>query len=398
MIGVVCGLWSVVCAAQATHHQPATFLEVPTPQRESIAFAAFAPLPKEFGEKDRQRLAVAVRVLGDGSQEYSRRAVLNLTEGGSVQAALLPDGVLVRFEVPRASLTNGVALMEGLLRRPSLAPERLDDALRRLQRGEQSAWGAALRHPRNDLKAVRADEARAVLARVFDPRRVVVAAVGGFAAGEARTRWEARTADWKPLPEPRYPDISPAPEPTDSGSGVTTVELRGKPFPAADPALPARWLAMLALGVGKGASLFRDVRQVEGWSYRQEAILWPDRAGLEPRLLAASAPEEGEPGRAEGLRTTLLKAISGWTEDDRLRALGAASLNLGPLWLADAPVGTGLLDRASLEAYWMAKAGVIWDFDALRERMRGVPLDALKAEATAIVSGARAIVLPGRTR
>lgn len=368
------------------------------PQREEVAFAAFAPLPREFGGKDRQRLAVAVRVMSDGSQEYSRRAVLSLTQGESVRASLLPDGVLVRFEVPKGNLTNGISLMEGLLRRPNLTQERLDETLGRFAAREPSAWGAALRQDRVDLKTVKLDDARALLARVFDPRRVVVAVVGGFASGEARSKWETRTADWRPAVEPRYPDISPSPEPRDSGSGLTTVELRGQPFPATEPSLPARWLAMLALGVGKGGALFRDVRQVEGWSYRQEAILWPDPAGLEPRLLAASISAEGEATRAEELRATLLKAISGWTEDDRLRALGAAGLNLGPLWLVNEPVGTGLLDRAALEAYWWAKAGASWDPDALRERMRAVPLEALKAEATAIVTGARAVVLPGRAR
>ncbi len=366
------------------------------PQRETVAFAAFAPLPKEFGERDRQKLAVVVRVLSDGTQEYSRRTVFRVTDGGTVQASLLPNGVIVRFSVPKANLSNGVALMEGLLRRPTLVQESLDVALRRLQRREPDYWTAALRPGGNSLKTLRPGEARAVLLRVFSPARTVVSAVGGFAEGEARSRWKALTADWKPLPEPRYPDISVAPEPKESATGVTTVELRGAPFSAADPALPARWLAMVALGVGKGSSLFRDVRQVEGWSYRQEAVLWPDRGGLVPRLVVVTTPEAGEASRAEGLRATLRKSIDGWTEEDRLRALGAVRLNLGPLWILDAPMSDGLLDRATLEAYWMAKAGVGWDADRLRESMRGIALDALKAEAAALVTNARAVVLPGR--
>ena len=368
-------------------------LETPMPQLGTVAIAAFAPLPKEFGERDRQRLAVAVRVLGDGSQEYARRQVFEITDGDTVHAALLPDGVLIRFEVPKANLTNGLALMDGLLRRPTVQQESLDAALRRAQRAEVGTWAAALRPYRNDLKGLRADEARAVLLRVFDPRRVVVAAIGGFAAGTASARWSSLTADWKPLPEPRYPDISIAPEPTTNPSGVGTVELRGRAFSANDPTLPARWLALLGLGVGKGSSLFQDVRQIQGWSYRQEAVLWPDRAGLVPRLVLASNDESA--GRTDDLRTTLLKSIGSWSEEDRTRALGAASLHLGPLWLADSPVGESPLERASLDAYWYAKAGVAWDPDRLLNAMKNVSLSDMKAAATEMVSAARAITLAG---
>lgn len=371
-------------------------LETPMPQYSEVALAAFAPLPKEFGERDRQRLAVAVRLLSNGSQEYSRRQIFEITDGDTVHATLLPDGVLIRFGVPKANLTNGLALMEGLLRRPTVQQSDVDAALKRLQRAELGTWAAALRPQRNDLKVLRADDARSLLLRVFDPRRVSVAAVGGFPSGVAQSRWAARTADWKPLPAPRYPDDTPSPEPIDNPSGVTTIELRGLPFSASDPSLAARWLALVALGVGKGSALFRDVRQVEGWSYRQEALLWPDRAGLIPRLVVATTPDEGQAARAEALRASLLKAIDGWTEEDRTRAVGAASLNLGPLWLGDGPVGEGLFDRAALDAYWYAKSGSRWDFDRLLDAMGAVSLADLKTEATGLVRGARPIVLPGR--
>ena len=371
-------------------------LETPMPGLSGVAIAAFAPLPREFGERDRQRLAVAVRVLSDGSQEYSRRQVSEITNGDTVHASLLPDGVLIRFIVSKTNLASGLALMEGLLRRPTVQQSSLDAALRRLSRPEADTWEAALRPRRNDLKAIREEDARAVLLRVFDPRRVVVAAAGGFLAGAAQARWAARTADWRPLPEPRYPDVSTASESTSNPSGVTTVELRGRAFPASDPALPARWLALVALGVGKGGSLFRDVRQVEGWSYRQEAVLWPDRAGLEPRLVVATTPDEGNASRAEGLRATLLRSIEGWSEDDRLRALGAATLDLGPLWLDDAPIDDRPLGRAALDAYWFAKTGARWDFDRLLDAMKAVSLADLKTTATSLVKDARPIVLPGR--
>ena len=372
--------------------------ETAMPGTGEIAFAAFAPLPKEFGERDRQRLEVAVRTLPGGGQGYSRRTIFEVTEGGTVQAALLPDGVVVRFRVPSANLAYGVGLMDALLRRFTLSDEELATALRRLQRGEPDYWTSALRPGGNRLKRVGADEARALLKRVFDPRRVSVAAAGEFGEGQVATAWARRTADWRPTPEPRYPDISPTPEPKENPAGITSVELRGRPFPASDPRLAARWLTMLALGVGKGGALFRDVRQTEGWSYRQEAILWPDRAGLVPRLVAATTPGADEAKRAEALRTTLLAAIDAWTEADRTRALGAAGLNLGPLWLVDGPMGTEPFDRATLEAYWWAKAGASWNREALLGAMGEVPLAELKATATDLVRGARAIVVPGRVR
>jgi hypothetical protein len=379
-----------------------TLLETPISGQADVAFAAFAPLPKPFGEKDRQRLAVAIRTLVDGSQEYTRRTIYEVTDGRTVDVALLSDGVVVRFIVPKENLSNGVALMEGLLRRPIVDETTLSRALIRIQRREPGYWAAALRPLRNDLKTLKASEARALLERVFQPQRTVVSVAGGFAQGEAERLWEARTADWKPTAEPRYPDISPTPEPKDNPSGVTTVELRGAPISLTDAALPTRWLALIALGVGKGASLFRDVRQVEGWSYRQEAILWPDVAGLVPRIVAASAPDEAEATRAEALRSALLKSVEGWTENDRQRAVAMARLTLesglplGPLWLADGPVGDSLADKALLDAYWFAKSGGRWDSARLLGQMRAVTLDDLKVNATTLLHDAKAIVLPGR--
>lgn len=380
----------------------APLLETSIPNDTEVAVAAFAPLPKEFGEKDRQRLAVAVRVLSDGTQDYSRRKLFDVTQGRPIQETLLPDGVLIRFLAPRENLPNALTLMDGLLRRPTIDAESLGRSLRRLQRSETGYWAAALHPERNQLRTVKVEEARALLARVFNSSRTVVAAAGGFSAGEAANRWARKTRDWKSLPDPKYPDISIAPEAADNPSGVTTVELRGKPLRVDAPSLPLRWLTLVALGVGKGSSLFRDVRQVEGWCYRQEAVLYPDREGLVPRVVAATIPSDADPGRAEHLRETLRKAVSLWTEADRRRALAMASLALeqgvplGPLWLADAPVGGGLADRAALDAYWYAKAGVRWDPARQMRAMRSVDLEALKTDAEAFLAEAQPIVLPGR--
>lgn len=376
-------------------------LETPITGAREVGIAAFAPLPRPFGEKDRQKLAVAVRVLVDGSQEYGRRTIFDVTDGRTVEAALLPDGVTIRFVVPKENLGNGIALMDGLLRRPIVDEVTLGRALERIQRREPGYWAAALRPLRNDLKTLKPDEARALLIRVFQPEHVVVAAVGGFEAGEAQKLWASRTADWKPTPAPRYPDISPTPEPTDNPSGITTVELRGSSVSVADPALPKTWLALIALGVGKGASLFRDVRQVEGWSYRQEAILWPSVLGLTPRLVAATAPADDQSGKAEALRTALLKAVPNWSEGDRDRALTMARMTLfdgvpfGPLWLSDGPPGATVSDRALLDAYWFSKSGNRWEPTKLMNAMASVSLDDLKATATSLLTNAKPIVLPG---
>lgn len=377
-----------------------TLLETLTPGAPDVSIAVFAPLPKPFGEKDRQKLAVAVRTLSEGSQEYPRRTAWRMTDGRTIDASLLPDGVAIRFAVPKENLANGIALVEGLLRRPLVPQEDLDRNLVAIQRREPGYWAAALRPLSNDLKSLKQEEARALLRRVFDPKRVVVAVGGDFDAGKPTEFWANRTEDWKPDPGPRYPDITPTPEPSENPAGVTTVELRGPAFAAADPTLAPKWLALVALGVGKGSALFEKVRQVEGWSYRQEAILWPDPAGLVPRLVAATVSDEDESGRAEALRKTLQTAVDAWTEADRARAIGLAAaslergLPLGPLWLVDGP--PGVYDRSLLDAYWWSKAGVRWDPNRLAAALRNVTLDELKSTAAALLAGAKPIVLPGR--
>lgn len=375
-------------------------VRVATSDPSEVVLCVAAPLPK-LGSRDRELLVIGMEALAKGSQVYPPSKIRAVTEGRGIAVRLLEDEALVTVTVPAGSAGVGTDLLSSLMREPSFEQEDLDAALQRQLGRTRGYWDSAMLPPIILPKKALHDEVLQVFDRVFRPDKVQMAYGGPSEGSEVDSKWALRTSDWTPAPEPRYPDLDLAPAPTSYPGHLTTADLIGPEIAANEPALPARLLALYALGSGKGGSLFRIARGRHAWSYRQEAYLWPRAGGWEPRLFLTMVPVPDAQTRIETLRKELQADADSWTDDDRLRALGMAESTLlrglpyGPILLGDSPLCLRPEDQVTMAAYWKVKTGSTWDPQDLYQSMSKVSLSDLKASAHAILDPARIVVLPG---
>ena len=259
----------MIAALALAAWQASAVLKIVDSDSPDIAFALPAPLP-ELGGKDQARLEVALASLRQGSMEYTPGTVRGLTEGRGITCKLMPDSVLVEFEVPKASFASGLSMMASLVCHPAMEQESLDAALSALRSEKPSYWRAEMYGTKFDLASVSRDEVMPVFQRVFKPGRLTLAVGGAVASVEIGDRWANWMKEWEAVEQPRFPEKSLAKPLLSNPGGVTTADLCSPAYPS-DASLPARVLALYAIGCGKASSLFRICREEHGWSYRQEA-------------------------------------------------------------------------------------------------------------------------------
>lgn len=366
-----------------------------------VSIQALVRLP-QMDAQDANALEVLADVLPQEIEGYSRRDMLTVTGGVPPRCIVEPDHLRLVLVTHPANVKSGMSLLDAMMRRSRITDTRVREAVQR--RNRISYWGAALRPVDLNLSTVRGQEVLDLYGRLFRPDDIVLAVGGKIVPHQAQQEWEQRLANW-PKPRP-WPDSKYRPAITvraKNPAGVTTLDLAAPAFAARDAGLTARVLGLVALGTGKGSTLFRIARQKMGFSYRQESVLSPTTDGFEPRLILVMQPSEDEAAKVETLRTALLEDVKGWTETDRLRAIGMAEAVLlratewSPLsLLRQGPVPDDLEGRTFLRAYWPMKTGQPWDPGAMLESMRQVPLADLKEAATQIVASAKPRLQTGR--
>ncbi len=392
---------SLLCALALAQADAPKLVKIDEPADADIAFALVAPLPK-LGAQDMQLLECAVSSLQDGSEVYTGRTIRDLTDGRGVKCELLPDAVLISFQVPKESFSSGVAMLSSFVEQPSFRKESIQKAIAALTARPPTYWSLAMHPLPFDLKSTSRDELMTVFQRVFKPASVTVACVGDVSKENLNQAWATKTANWKTLPDPRFPDDSVLAPPAGGVAGVSTAAFRGAEFSATDSSLPARLLALYALGSGKGSSLFRISRDEHGWSYQQDSYLWPTASGFQPVLLVACRANPDLSKRMAQLQQELNADADAWTEEDRARALGMAEATLlrdvpfGPILLGDHPLQGGQDERACISAYWQMKTGASWNPAHLLESMKSVDLPALKAAAQDIFAHSTLDLLAGK--
>ena len=232
--------------------------------------------------------------------------------------------------------------------------------------------------------------------RICRPENAWLSVGGSIKPGEVEEFWVSKNEDWKPGKAPSAPyDRTPA-MPILSTAGIEgAYELHGKEFPGNDPAIAQRLLAIIAIGSGKGSAMFERLREGRGWSYRQEAVLYPTANGFVPRLIMASGDKMAPIDLIKGMREELLDAVNAWTDADLARARGMAEgillrgVEMSPLYFNSYwPVTTSLDDETFLSGYWLMKTGRQWDPNKLVGQMGLLTLSELKESALDIINGA----------
>ncbi|MEZ0327945.1 MAG: hypothetical protein ACAH95_18785 [Fimbriimonas sp.] len=360
-------------------------VEVRDASEDKVSLQCLVALPS-LSAAERGLLAIAVAAIPRGTDHYPRREMMAVTGGAPVETVLAPDHVRLSLSVAPSRLSDGLALMESLLRSPSLRPEDLHAPSR-----PGDPWQIALQRfffapPKFTEAAV-----REVCMKVFRPERVTLAAGGNFEAGLPTAQWQTRMSAWHPARLQRGGnDYSNAQVFSSTLHGVQTIDIASELAPKSFSLYP-RLLATFALGGGKGSSLFRVVRHSLGISYRQEAVLSPTPEALETRLLIETDPAESDLDRVQ---SALLKDIDGWSDADKLRALGIADAvinrqnEFSPFYLSGfTPVLSDLSGRTLISAYWQMKTGQAWVPDQIFENLRNISLEDLKEAAKQIVNG-----------
>lgn len=348
--------------------------------------------------EDTASLRVICAVAPKRTEDFSRYKMLEITEGRPIRMTMLPDCVRLSVTVPGNDPLSAVSITESILRRAVFDPSDVAKALKKATADRRSYWEAALDPRVLSKPKTKREDLIYLYHRVFLPTNIEMTSAGADPA-VVQEEWTWRTEGWKE-PRPVGPILAPlAFQPLTSNPGsVATIEFAGPEVAGNDPALSTRLLVLIALGSGKGSSLFRVWRERQAWSYRQEALMWPTAKGWQPRLIAAMADVPD----VEAARKVLLDDVDAWTESDRDRALGMAEgvllngVSYGPLWAGTGFLGDNLEDRTFFAAYWRMKTATVWNPRHVLDQMKLIRLDELKEEARDLLQVAKPRVLPTR--
>jgi hypothetical protein len=381
-------------------------VELRDPSAPLVSVHAIVPLP-EMGPHDEAVVRVVAEAIKDSTESYGKEQWRDVAAraGSVLRCTTMPDHIEISMGVPPGETKTALTFLHAIVRRATLPDDAIARALEMLPLRHHGFWMGAMLPLRLDYGRIRRVEVVEMYQRLFRPEKVTVAVGGPIQPGEADAVWSNLISDWVP-PRLRYqaPDRSSAKFADKLSDRASVIVLRGPSFVSKDVALPTRLLALMAIGTGKGSSLFRVVREANGWSYLQDAVLWPTPNGFEPRLVIARRSPEGLESLSAQVREALLADVKAWTAADLDRAKGIAAaiftrgLPVNPLYLRDGRSAlTGSIeDRTFLAAYWMMKTGAAWNEQSMLTAMGTVSLDDLRQTATDMLAESSTSVFRGR--
>lgn len=383
---------------------PGRFNAIAMPKATAVNVCIVAPLPL-LGAKERAESRVLAKCLLDGTSEYTKRSIRQLTLGSGqmLRCTAMPDHIRLQLGFAPQDLSLGLHVVRSLIEEANLTQESMNAAINALAFVKQDYWSLALAPEIADYEQVKPRSVVEMYAWTFKPDRISVSVSGPTDASTVEDMWARIWEDWTPKrvlsPLPGQP---PEKGVTPSGDPITTVELAGPEFSGKDPKLPERLLAIFALGVGKDSAVWHALREKEAISYRQEALLWPTSEGFRPRIIFAARPGDGESALPEKARNALLSEVATWDSSARSRALAMAEgvyvrgLALNPLQFQEqGRIGIRQSDITFMDAYWPIKTGKEWSPTDLLEAMRGVSLDQMRSAAAEMLKGSIPRVIPG---
>lgn len=392
VVGLIAAAFLSVWSAAQTGPRGGLVVEMPDPTSEAHAIEMVFEVPR-LDAWEAANLQVLAAALADGSMDFGHQQMFAFASVlGAPQFVALPDGLRVSLSVSKNGLSAGLGVLEALLRRPVLGAETIDAARARLSVGPADTWSAAMAPNLADGSRVDRESVASLLRRLVQRGSMVLAVRGPFEPGTVRSLWSARVEAWPPErpdraplpgPEPRFRTVVPGP--------ASVLEFVAPVVPARSVGLPAQVLAIGALGSGKGASLYRIVREEMRISYRQEALLFGAPGGFQPRMLIASTRRDLS-NRVDEIRGALRRDIAEWTEADRVRAAAAvrSSLLYG---IGMSPFDFGIGDSAAgrfrdetfVAGYWQLKTGTPWDPAEFARLVERVDLESMREAAADLI-------------
>lgn len=377
-----------------------TIVELPQPGAGRIVVDVVVKVP-ELGETELAMTRLISEAIVQGTEDFTRGALTGYASlaGPPLRSWLQPDCIRIEFSVPAGQLKLALSLVDSMVRRPQLT-DSVDALLKEQPYRPHGYWWEALNPWQPNYGRIRKEDLQEQFARLFQPDNITVAVGGELKPGEADALFKTRWQDWKATPLRNRIQSKPPKPQTTRRSPVSTAEFSGPPIKPIDVARTG--MVLIALGTGKGSSMFRSLRTEHGWTYRAEAVLWPDPRGFVPRLITAFSPTDDDAKLAEAMLAALQKDVDLWDFQTVDRAYGMAEgiltrdVPLSPFYFGpNVPFASSLEDRTFMAAYWPMKTGSPWNPDALLMEMRKVTVEDLKQTAKELLENVAVRVISG---
>lgn len=382
-------LASLVLLATLGQTPEVRIVEAARPGAGKICVQAIVKLPaltpREWGA-----LELIRDTLPEGTETFSRSDLLNYATmaGEPMKVTLAADHLRIGYEYPRGNLRLASDVLRELLDKAYLREDAVANALESTPFRRRSSWAQALSPWRSDFTELTRNDVYRVYRRVFRPENVTVAVVGDFLANEARNEFSERFSGWNPE-DPGRRRIMEGKASTPAPSSQTPTmslmaDMTGQP--------EVLMMTAFALGVGKGSSAFRVVREGQRISYRQEALLAPADKGWRFGLFFPYSKDFDQAKLLEALK----QDIESWDDATLERSKGmlaaTVDLKLGamPVYLDPRrPLQVRLEDETYWIAYCSARKMPALPFEALRKAMETVPVSTVKETALEWLGKAR---------
>lgn len=286
-----------------------------------LALAQMVPKAIEMSDTGPQ---VALQITMAGSEEDPALPVLGklMATQAPVRPVALPGMLRLELEAPRAKAADAVSLLCNAMS-PVIDEGNAELSLARA-RAELSSYVVQARWGGNPIGDGDPDQ---LLANSWKHATAAgsyfIVGQGDF--GSTGLKGMASALPWtgnrrppteanRPLAKPQLPE------------GVEAVQWRGTPLKPGAVEWTEALMATCTIGSGPGGLLQDVCRRQNGWSYDQDAVLWPTRAGSVP--VATVFRRKGSDITSEAMQKSLLAAVEALTETDRLRAIHLAKLAL----------------------------------------------------------------------
>ncbi len=380
---------------------PFSIIEKPEPRSGLVVYQAFVT-HQAAGRED----AAAWEVLGEtllrGTKDYlaGEVAVLGSQAGFRPKVVTMAGYLRLEFVALAGQEEQVVKVLAQCLTEPRFRDDQVEEAKAKLTAKGWDPFEQALQVYDLEYSKVTADQVKALWKASFRRDSIKLYVGGDVEVGETARVLARFTREWEPLRRVPPGGRAQAPIlPPTSLAGTGAYELRGEAMTPSSTFAAARFLATVALGVGKDSTMHRVLRNEKGWGYVSEGLLYPSEKGWVPRFVLLRDGEEGV-GLLEEIRKAMIADIAGWDGQTLQRAvvLGRASLREGlpwsPVWLdSGSPMRADVVDRTALLVYLdMVGAGGVSP-SLWAGTLENVDLETLKGQATLMLEKASGVYL-----
>lgn len=397
--------WLALFAVSAASQSAIRVIEMPDPSKKNISVTVSVAAPYEMRDREQAAWRILPQLILQGTQEYSRQTIYDVSlQGGRLPQALgSADTIRIEFAVASGNLDVAAGMLENILLKPRFRTQDFEAAQRRLAQPNPNPIAELLDPVRPSYDRATVDLCRTLWVQACRPEKLTVVVGGSFTGGEAAAEFGKRFDRPEPAPARGTTRIDPEPkEIRVHAKNLTSFELASSAIDLSDRTAGAKMLAVYAMGAGKEASVYRVLREKEGLSYEQRAILWPTAKGWVPRIYVVRRAQDGDAETLTKILASLEADVDAWAEEDleRAKAIAAASLDGMPVdnlfWIdGSGPVGTDFEDECALRAYLAMIGAPEWTRDRLKLEMSQVSLERLKEAAGGILKTAKTRVIPG---